>query len=58
MTGGGFGGCTVTLVDTEHVGAVGEELHRQYESRVGRKLDSFVSLPARGARRLDVKDPT
>ncbi|HZU85598.1 MAG TPA: galactokinase [Polyangiaceae bacterium] len=56
MTGGGFGGCTVTLVRPDRVDAVATELRAQYERRTGKKLDSFVSRPARGARRLDPTD--
>ena len=56
MTGGGFGGCTVTLVETERVDLVAEELRRQYDRRTGRKLDVFASRPARGARLLDLVD--
>ncbi len=56
MTGGGFGGCTVTLVKTEQVEAVTRELRRQYELRCGRALDAFVSRPVRGARELDAKE--
>ena len=53
MTGGGFGGCTVTLVRTEHVGTVAETLSREYRSRTGRSATSFISRPARGAHMLD-----
>jgi galactokinase len=53
MTGAGFGGCTVTLAKSEQVDAVAQELQRQYERRTGRRMDAFVSHPARGAHRLD-----
>lgn len=56
MTGGGFGGCTVTLVEAEQVEAVSRELHRQYERRTGRTMTAFVSRPARGAHELNPKD--
>jgi galactokinase len=50
LTGGGFGGSTVTLVRTEHVDAVAETLTREYRRRTGRTAALFVSPPARGAR--------
>jgi galactokinase len=50
MTGGGFGGSTVTLVRTEHVDAVAETLGREYRRRTGRAVTLFVSPPVRGAR--------
>jgi galactokinase len=53
MTGGGFGGCAVMLVKTDQVGSVSRKLQEQYERRTGRTMDSFVSLPARGAHRID-----
>ncbi len=49
MTGGGFGGCTVTLVRTRNVNAVAETLEREYKIRTGGTLSHFVSHPARGA---------
>jgi galactokinase len=52
MTGGGFGGCTVTLVRTRRVSAVAEILTRQYERRTGSTPSHFVSRPARGAHML------
>jgi galactokinase len=49
MTGGGFGGCTVTLVRAARVAAVAEALAREYRRRHGRALTSFLTRPARGA---------
>jgi len=49
MTGGGFGGCTVTLAASSRVGDIGERLAREYQSRHDRALTWFVSRPARGA---------
>jgi galactokinase len=53
MTGGGFGGCTVTLVRTEAVGAVAEEISHAYRRRTGRAPSTFVSRPANGARLVE-----
>jgi galactokinase len=49
MTGGGFGGCTVTLAATDRVAEIGDRLAREYQARHGRPLTWFVSRPARGA---------
>jgi galactokinase len=54
MTGGGFGGCTVTLAASDRVDAVGDRFAREYEKRHGRALEWFVSHPARGAHVVDV----
>ena len=53
MTGGGFGGCTVTLVRTDSVDRVAETLDREYRRRTGRVPSWFVSRPARGAHIVD-----
>ena len=53
MTGGGFGGCTVTLAATDRVADIGERLAREYQRRHDRALTWFVSRPARGAHVVD-----
>jgi galactokinase len=53
MTGGGFGGCTVTLVRSDRVRAVAEALDAGYRRRTGRVPTWFVSRPARGAHMVD-----
>jgi galactokinase len=55
MTGGGFGGCTVTLVRASEADAVACALRHEYESRTGRSLDTFVTRPARGAHSFDAR---
>lgn len=52
MTGGGFRGCTITLVRTECVREVQTRIDNDYRRIVGRPITSFVSRPAQGARRL------
>ena len=49
MTGGGFGGCTVTLVESDKVEAVRETLCEQYLAKTGIEATSFASRPAQGA---------
>ena len=50
MTGGGFGGCTVSLVDAAQVDTFCESLKRGYESASGLESDIIRSSPASGAR--------
>lgn len=52
LTGAGFGGCTVTLVRTDAADAVRRDLVDAYRQRTGIVAQSFVSLPAAGARRI------
>jgi galactokinase len=56
MTGGGFGGCTVSLVRTRRVAAVAEKLAAEYKRRTGCTLTHFVSGPARGAHLIAATD--
>ena len=49
MTGGGFGGCTVSLVETERVDAVARHLAATYRARTGIEPGILTSRPARGA---------
>lgn len=49
MTGGGFGGSTVTLCETSKAPAIAEILEREYEAATGIKPEIFASRPARGA---------
>jgi galactokinase len=52
MTGGGFGGCTVTLVNTDSAAKIADTLHEKYQKRTGIEPSLFTSRPAQGARVL------
>ncbi len=49
MTGGGFGGCTVALVQAGKVKEISEHVASEYEQRTKIKPTLFVSRPAPGA---------
>ena len=49
MTGGGFGGCTVTLVESGKVGEVERAIKQRYRERTGREATTMTSLPSQGA---------
>ncbi len=49
MTGGGFGGCTVSLVRTNAVHRVAQTIAEQYQSRTGTAPTTFITRPAPGA---------
>jgi galactokinase len=49
MTGGGFGGCTVSLVRSDAVGDVARAIRAAYHARWGIDPDVFTTRPARGA---------
>jgi galactokinase len=49
MTGGGFGGCTVALVQTEKLEAISAKLSADYKKNTGIEATIFISRPAAGA---------
>ena len=49
MTGGGFGGCAVALIETAQQAAIVAEIGAAYSSRTGIEGTLFVSRPAAGA---------
>ena len=49
MTGGGFGGCTVNLVNTPDAQAFAERIASRYQERTGIQPDVFVSAASDGA---------
>ena len=52
MTGGGFGGCAVSLVRTEAAPVITRKIDHAYERKAGRQANIFVSRPADGVRIL------
>jgi galactokinase len=55
ITGGGFGGCTVNLVDAEKAGSFVEIVRREYEERTGIVAQCFISEPSDGALAIAAK---
>jgi len=54
LTGGGFGGCTVTLVKKEYAGRLMHYLIREYEKKTGKKCTCFETSPGDGAKAISV----
>lgn len=57
MTGGGFGGCLVALIDAPRRQAIAERLLAGYRRLTGRAATAFVTQPAAGARLLPADGP-
>ena len=53
LTGAGFGGCIVSIVDAPARGALIEHVTADYRSRTGRETQAIVSRASAGARILD-----
>jgi galactokinase len=49
MTGGGFGGCTVSLVETARVEEIGKRIAADYQRETGIEPTVLTSRPSRGA---------
>lgn len=52
LTGAGFGGCTVNLVERERAQAFSQALAKGYESRVGYAPEIYISYASTGAELL------
>ena len=56
MTGGGFGGCMVALIERQKADAIVGALSSGYDAVTDRKLTAYVSSPAAGTRLLEPQD--
>jgi galactokinase len=52
MTGGGFGGCTVSVVRDEAIDKFIEQVGKNYEEKTGLKADIYVAEISDGAKKL------
>jgi galactokinase len=53
MTGGGFGGCTVSLVKEDAIDAFTKEVGKEYTAKTGITPDFYIAAIGDGARKLD-----
>lgn len=53
MTGAGFGGCTVSLVEENSVDRFVSEVGTSYQARTGLKADFYIAEVGEGARLLE-----
>jgi len=56
MTGGGFGGCTVALVDPDAVVKLENELKRRYLEETGKHCTTFVTAPGTGTGEIELHE--
>jgi galactokinase len=56
MTGGGFGGCTINLVRSEHVPQFRDLISTEYKNKTGRTPEIYVSRPAAGAEEISTSN--
>jgi len=55
MTGGGFGGCTVSLIETNRTAEIMSTITSRYQSATGIEPSAFVTRPAQGARDISAR---
>ncbi|WP_316819145.1 galactokinase [Pedobacter nyackensis] len=48
MMGGGFGGCTLNIVETEHISELVKKLSEDYDQKFGLKLEAYLVETAAG----------
>jgi len=53
MTGGGFGGCTVSIVKDEAIDTFIEQVGKQYTKKTGLKADFYIAEIGDGARKVE-----
>jgi galactokinase len=53
MTGGGFGGCTVSLVKDEAIDEFIEKVGKGYEQKIGIRPDFYIAEIGDGAKRIE-----
>lgn len=57
MTGGGFGGCTVSLVESDKASAISAAMCQRYRERTGIEPTAFVTPPSQGAHVIRAEEP-
>jgi galactokinase len=58
MTGGGFGGCTVNLVQSESADDFRAHIAKHYREATGKSPDIYVCQPAQGAEAWSIEKPS
>ena len=53
ITGGGFGGCTVSIIDSDAIGEYEAKVDEQYEKETGKKAQIYVASVGDGAHRIE-----
>lgn len=55
ITGGGFGGCTVSIVKNEVVDSFAESIKEAYKREIGREAEVYIVDVGTGARKLEME---
>lgn len=55
MTGAGFGGCTVNLIEKNYIDAFKKSIKNEYKKITGINSDIYVTRPAEGAKVIELR---
>jgi len=55
MTGAGFGGCTVNLIEKNYINCFKKNIKNEYKKNTGINPDIYITLPAEGAKIWELK---
>jgi len=55
MTGAGFGGCIVNLIEKNYIDAFKKNIKNEYKKITGINPDIYITLPAEGAKVLELR---
>ena len=55
MTGAGFGGCTVNLIEKNYINCFKKSIKNEYKKNTGINPDIYLTLPAEGAKILELR---
>ncbi len=58
MMGGGFGGCTINLIETKAVEKVSEEVQKQYKKKFGNEVKVYNTQIGNGTKQMEYEDET
>lgn len=58
MTGAGFGGCTISIVENSHLDSFIEEVGKEYTAKTGLQADFYVVQVGEGAKEIIQKEMT
>jgi galactokinase len=53
MMGGGFGGCTINIINSENIGGFESEVSKAYFDKFNKKLTTFEAMPSEGTIRIN-----
>jgi galactokinase len=56
MMGGGFGGCTINLIENNQVGEVSKMVTERYKQEFNRDLKTYITSIGSGTNIITVKD--